>query len=317
MGMPPWGLCAEDVLIRDAVPGFFNSFLCGVLSPFWIRGLRVSSLFSRNDSAEHRKTRMPTVASIAGNLQGNMQAMSMNVTRHTPSQRRSFPSSDGQRNSSRSLFVPGQSTQTAQANVRVIDPDQNAKVQMKSLMKKQFGDVARDQTKFHDTMRKIFGKGYDFVKAEAFRQKALKGDFSWLPPIKFASNSDMRGANGAYDAKSGSVYINDKLKNDPSLAASTYVEEAGHHLDTKLNKTDTPGDEGEMFRRVLGGEKLSKKQLATIRNENDKGTILVNGKEGGRGRVLSRQALEGRQKSCQGCLGCRQVGRQGRFARGQ
>src|SRR5262249_41007530 len=88
------------------------------------------------------------------------------------------------------------------------------------------------------------------------------------------------GANGAYNAQEGVVYINrDVAASDPAKAAQTFVEEAGHHLDAKLNTSDTQGDEGEMFRRVLSGEQLSAQQLAAIRNENDKGTITVDGKK--------------------------------------
>ncbi|WP_208752263.1 hypothetical protein [Corallococcus carmarthensis] len=145
-----------------------------------------------------------------------------------------------------------------------------------STFKREFGAMASDKQKFHETMRTVYGEGYDAGKAEQFRQQALKGDFGWLPPVRTVSAETLNGANGAYDAESGTVLINESL--DPSLAASTYVEEAGHHLDTKLNTEDTQGDEGELFRRILSGEKLSPKQVADIRAENDKGTIVVDGK---------------------------------------
>ncbi|WP_216669123.1 hypothetical protein [Corallococcus exiguus] len=145
-----------------------------------------------------------------------------------------------------------------------------------STLKREFGALASDKQKFHETMRTVYGEGYDAAKAEQFRQQALKGDFGWLPPVRTVSAETLNGANGAYDAESGTVLINESL--DPSLAASTYVEEAGHHLDTKLNTEDAQGDEGELFRRILSGEKLSSKQVADIRAENDKGTIVVDGK---------------------------------------
>ncbi|GMU00927.1 hypothetical protein KH5H1_50470 [Corallococcus caeni] len=145
-----------------------------------------------------------------------------------------------------------------------------------STFKREFGAMASDKQKFHETMRTVYGEGYDAGKAEQYRQQALKGDFGWLPPVRTVSAETLNGANGAYDAESGTVLINASL--DPSLAASTYVEEAGHHLDTKLNTEDTQGDEGELFRRILSGEKLSPTQVADIRAENDKGTIVVDGK---------------------------------------
>jgi hypothetical protein len=147
---------------------------------------------------------------------------------------------------------------------------------VQSTIRRQFGELASDKQKFHDTMRQVFGEGYDAAKAEKFRQQAQAGNFDWLPPVKLVSAETLGGANGAYDAESGTVLINSSL--DPELAASTYVEEAGHHLDTQLNSKDSAGDEGELFRRILSGEKLSSAQVAEIKAENDHGIIYVDGK---------------------------------------
>ncbi len=155
-------------------------------------------------------------------------------------------------------------------------PTQPADVQ--SLMREQFGALAEDKATFHDTLKGIFGEGYDTTKAEQYRQQALAGDFEWLPPVRWVEADVLGGAHGAYDSESGTVLLNQELKGNPSLAASTYVEEAGHHLDAQLNVADTPGDEGELFRRVLSGEKLSAAQIADIRAENDKGIIQLNGR---------------------------------------
>ena len=147
------------------------------------------------------------------------------------------------------------------------------------LFKQQFTDKASNPKEFHGFMKQVFGADYNMEKAESFRQKSLAGDFSWLPKIQYVSNAELGGAHGAYDSKSGTVFLNESLKGNPSLAAQTFVEEAGHHLDAQLNESDTIGDEGEMFRRVLSGEKLSAAQVHAIRTENDKGTITVDGKE--------------------------------------
>ncbi|WP_158622158.1 DUF4157 domain-containing protein [Corallococcus sp. CA047B] len=146
-----------------------------------------------------------------------------------------------------------------------------------SAFQRQFGALASDKPQFHATMRTVYGEGYNAAQAEKFRQQAQAGDFGWMPKVKTVSAETLQGANGAYDAASGTVLLNESL--DPSLAASTFVEEAGHHLDTKLNTEDTVGDEGELFRRVLSGEKLSSQQVADIRAENDKGIIRVDGKD--------------------------------------
>lgn len=145
------------------------------------------------------------------------------------------------------------------------------------MMKEQFGALASDKDKFHALMKQVYGDSYDAKTAEGLRQKALAGDFSFLPEVKFVSRETLQGGNGAYNAEEGVVYIAEDLKGS-ELAASTFVEEAGHHLDTLVNKSDTQGDEGEMFRRLMAGEKLTASQINGIRNENDHGTITVDGK---------------------------------------
>ncbi len=160
----------------------------------------------------------------------------------------------------------------------VLDPDAGFKAQTRQLFQDQFGAMASNKEAFHDKMKTIYGEGYDSAKAEEYRQKALGGDYDWLPPIRFAKSEEIGGTNGCYSAEVGVVYINEQLKNDPQLAARTYVEEAGHHLDTKLNRSDAAGDEGEMFRRIMSGEQLSKSQIAEIKNDNDHGTVTINGK---------------------------------------
>jgi hypothetical protein len=149
---------------------------------------------------------------------------------------------------------------------------------VQSLLREQFGSLAADKQQFHEQMRGIFGEGYDSAKAEQYRQQALEGNFDWMPPVKWVDSQVLGGAHGAYDSESGTVLLNSALQGNPELAASTYVEEAGHHLDAQLNTVDSAGDEGELFRRILGGEKLTKAQVAEIRAENDKGTIQLNGK---------------------------------------
>lgn len=152
--------------------------------------------------------------------------------------------------------------------------------QVKGAFEKEFAAKAHDKPEFDRFMRQVFGDNLDAGKAERYRQQALAGDFSFLPEVKFVDAGTLQGANGAYDADKGVVYINRELAAaDPATAAQTFVEEAGHHLDAQLNTVDTRGDEGEMFRRLLAGEQLSDTQMAQIRNDDDRGTIVVDGKE--------------------------------------
>src|SRR5688572_2732103 len=72
---------------------------------------------------------------------------------------------------------------------------------VQATFRQQFGELAADPKKFHDTLRTVFGEGYDAKQAESYRQKALAGDFSWLPPVKWVSAETLQGANGAYDSE--------------------------------------------------------------------------------------------------------------------
>lgn len=141
-----------------------------------------------------------------------------------------------------------------------------------------FDRAARSSEAFHSLMRQAFGNSYDRGAAEQLRQRAVAGDFSWLPNVKFVSNDTLGGANGAYDADSQTVFLNAGKGNNWQTLAATFMEEVGHHIDTMVNRGDSAGDEGEIFRRTLLGETLSSAELARVRGENDHGTIVVDGK---------------------------------------
>jgi hypothetical protein len=157
-------------------------------------------------------------------------------------------------------------------------PADQAAQKIQEDFKNRFAELAADPEKFHSMMKEVYGPNYNRAAAEAFRQKALAGDFSWLPKIEFQSEETLQGANGAYDASRNVVYLNEKFKNDPKKAAEIYSEEVGAFLDKQLNTSDTIGDEGEMFRRLLHGEQLTAEQKAEIRADDDRGVIYVNGK---------------------------------------
>jgi len=152
--------------------------------------------------------------------------------------------------------------------------------QVQDAFKQEFAAKAADPKEFDAVMQQVFGDRYDRALAEQFRQQALAGDFSFLPEVKFVDAATLQGGNGAYNAEEGVIYINRELAaSDPAKAAQVFVEEAGAHLDAKLNTVDTQGDEGEMFRRLLAGEQLSAGQVAAIRADDDRGTITVDGKQ--------------------------------------
>ncbi|MFL6665262.1 MAG: hypothetical protein ACJ8G7_24095 [Rhizobacter sp.] len=155
-----------------------------------------------------------------------------------------------------------------------------SEAQVKTAFKQEFAAKAANKADFDAFMREVYGDRYDKTLAEQYRQQALNGDFSFLPDVKFVDSATLHGGHGAYNAQDGVVYIDrDLAARDPAKAAQTFVEEAGHHLDAKLNTTDAQGDEGELFRRLLSGEQLSQQTIDSIRSDDDHGTITVDGKQ--------------------------------------
>ena len=64
------------------------------------------------------------------------------------------------------------------------------------------------------------------------------------------------------------------------------TEELGHHLDAVLNAADSPGDEGELFARLLLGEPPSAAELLSHRMQADQTSLLVNG------RIIAAEAAD-------------------------
>ena len=141
---------------------------------------------------------------------------------------------------------------------------------------REFGALAADPEAFHATMSDVYGAGYDRDAAEALRRRALDGDFGWLPRVEYVDAATLGGGNAAYDAAGDRILIRDSLRGGDT-AARVFVEEVGHALDTRLNAADTVGDEGELFQRLLAGEKPSAEARAAMRADDDRGTIVVDG----------------------------------------
>jgi hypothetical protein len=135
---------------------------------------------------------------------------------------------------------------------------------------------AGDSQHFAAVLEQAFGTDYDRVKAEAIRQQILRRDFSWAPKVRIVADESLAGSRGAYEAKSGTVYLSSSI---PSKFERTfvYIEELGHHLDTLLNTADARGDEGALFRIALTRQAVEKQMLELIRADNHAGTMVLDG----------------------------------------
>lgn len=71
---------------------------------------------------------------------------------------------------------------------------------------------ARAPEGYHSLLRSVYSDGYDRETAEAVRQQIVKGDSSWMPPVRFIDHETLGEARGAYDKASGVVFLADDLR---------------------------------------------------------------------------------------------------------
>ena len=106
-----------------------------------------------------------------------------------------------------------------------------------------------------------------------------KSDFSGLPPIELLDEEAMPGAAGAYAVSTGTIYLNRGWLSGASneQVHAVLTEELGHHIDAQLNESDTPGDEGELFSKLLLNPDLSAEKIRALKAQDDTSLIHVAG----------------------------------------
>ncbi|MGL5881503.1 MAG: hypothetical protein ACRC2V_27555, partial [Xenococcaceae cyanobacterium] len=127
-------------------------------------------------------------------------------------------------------------------------------------------------------LQKTFGKKWNTELAFDLIQDIVNG----RAPIKFELISGAI-ASGAFSSDNNTIYLAQEFldSNAKNLDTVTKVllEEIGHYLDSQLNQTDSPGDEGAIFSALVGGEKLSSIELKALKERNDLSTLTIDGKE--------------------------------------
>jgi len=166
--------------------------------------------------------------------------------------------------------------------------DAAALAQVTAAVQQRFAAQAGNKESFTELLKQAFGDKFDAAKAEAIRQQALAGDFSWAPKIQVVSSqalADLSGtqaagsAKGAYVQDTDTIYISrELLQNDSQEAQRILMEEIGHGIDARINTSDAVGDEGEIFAKLMHGEHISAPELAALKADNDHGVVNINGR---------------------------------------
>jgi VCBS repeat-containing protein len=55
------------------------------------------------------------------------------------------------------------------------------------------------------------------------------------------------------------------------------LEEAGHRIDGQLNEFDAPGDEGELFSKLVQGKTIAQQEIEALKSEEDTALVTIDG----------------------------------------
>lgn len=135
----------------------------------------------------------------------------------------------------------------------------------------------RDQ-EFLDKMQLAFGDGWPPQAARALIRDLGNGEA--MPEIEIVPAVDLK-ADGAFGE--GTIYLSEEFLSEnttnPEAVAGVLLEEIGHSIDREFNKVDAPGDEGELFARLVEDETIDETHLEVLKAEDDHTTVLLKGKE--------------------------------------
>jgi hypothetical protein len=138
-------------------------------------------------------------------------------------------------------------------------------------------DFANSQD-FTANMRSPFGDTFEEEVAVSLGNAWENADFSIIPAITVLSSAELNGANGAYAATKNTIYLSAELLSNNSVAlVDVVLEELGHRIDTLLNQTDSVGDEGAIFSKLVQGKSLDDATLLALKTEDDSGVIIIDG----------------------------------------
>ena len=104
---------------------------------------------------------------------------------------------------------------------------------------------------FVGKMNLPFSSNFDVLEATSLAQHWAGGDFSKLPEIEIRNGSEINGANGAFARTNNTIYLSQEFlmqnSGNSEEIADVLLEEIGHFVDARINSSDAPGDEGEIF----------------------------------------------------------------------
>ena len=164
-------------------------------------------------------------------------------------------------------------------------PDSSVDLLTGQAMSEVYGDLSKFAAApdFVAKMNLAFGENWDAAGAKALAEGWFHGDFSDIPSVKVVSSVEIGGANGAFAAATDTIYLSKEFLSpngtNSVAVADVLLEELGHWVDSRLNVTDTPGDEGAIFSRIFQGKDLSQDELQALKGEDDREVVAIDGQD--------------------------------------
>lgn len=126
-----------------------------------------------------------------------------------------------------------------------------------------------------------FGKAVLADRVENFQQQWQMGNFHDHPSFQIRSAAELNGALSGFSSETNTIYLSQALlnqyKTDPLAITNIVLEELGHFVDSQINLSDAPGDEGEIFAALVQEVYLSEARLRALKTEDDRAFITLNG----------------------------------------
>ncbi|MEB3318725.1 MAG: bluetail domain-containing putative surface protein [Cyanobacteriota bacterium] len=125
----------------------------------------------------------------------------------------------------------------------------------------------------------VFGSGYGKSAAHAIYAQLSRGDLSQLARVEVVSAAVLGPARAAYASTNGTIYLSDRFLVEASQAQlqAALLEEIGHAIDARVNASDRPGDEGELFSLLVRGITPTASERQRMQAGDDRRTIAING----------------------------------------
>jgi hypothetical protein len=127
----------------------------------------------------------------------------------------------------------------------------------------------------------IFGGNAGRAAVHGIQNQLLRGEPSRLARVEVISGAQLGAANAAYASASNTIYLSDRFLAQATLAElrAVLLEEFGHAIDARVNLSDRPGDEGELFSLLVRGLTPTVSERQRILAEDDRRTLTINGSQ--------------------------------------